>query len=1220
MNRVKGKGWLGILLTALLLCALLLPAATVLAQPPVEWDKTFSEEAEHSSKYAYSGQQTSDGGYILAGYEQNPPDYKIRSFLIKTDANGELQWEKKFPGADEDRWFNSVQQTTDGGYILAGYVSSWETEDTDGWLIKTDANGEMQWEKKFDRTCDDEISSVQQTTDGGYILAGGTYSCDTDICEAWLLKTDANGEMQWEKKFPGADEDRWFNSVQQTTDGGYILADNIWPYDTYHADALLVKTDANGELEWEKTFDSSPKNDIAWCAQQTTDGGYIFTGSTDVLGTEFYRENDWLVKTDANGELEWEKTFAGQPTLYVVGRSVRQTTDGGYIVVGTADSQYWGTADYDALLIKTDAKGNEEWHKIFDGKRPDGHSGDFGNDIQQTTDGGYIIAGHCTMPTNENAAWLIKVAATGPPMLPDLTISQISKPLSLPRGEEASFNVTLKNLSPVEVGNFTVGFYVYQDDTLISEQNQTVASLSGAGTTDVVFAWTPPAAGDYTLKAVADTRNAVEESNETNNERILVISTTRDNWEQFQKDSINSGLSSEPAPLANITKEWDYQVGSTGSAGICVAPLATDDKVFALDAFGGMWAFNAKTGEQLWKTGLSCTGMQFQLATPAYYGGKLYVATNDGHVYALNATSGLISWEKQVFSSTLSQLNTPVKYADGKVYVGSWSSATGGIREYYCLDAADGTILWERESASDGGYYWAGACIIEDYLLFGDDKGVVTCVHKDNKELVDEANLQNIEPTAGQIRSSITYNESTGRICFTEKGRCWAFNFNPETGKLTYQWHTQIGYSTSTPAVYNGRVYVGMGGFGPNGKLYCLNETNGNEIWTFTPNGGVQSSPAISIQGDKHYIYFTSNCENGTAYCLDENGQELWHFTNEQAGTSGGYTLQGVAIYDGMVYFGNDGGYLYALAQGEAPPEYTLTTTVDPANSGSVELNPAGPTYPAGTTVTLTANPAAGYTFDQWSEDLSGSTNPATITMDANKNITAHFIPRPDLSIAGITCPPDVYADEPVIVTATVYNTGAADASAFAVCLYAGDTLLETKTVDSLAAGADADVEFTWTPSATGNFTLKAVADSGNEVAEADETNNELTKEVEVLLPADLTVTGITVPEKPEKIIAGSLVPVTVILLNNGPGEAKTFTVALYAGSIKGKKAGPEEPVGTVTVELLPAGASTAIELTWTPAEAEKYLLRAVADAGDAVKETNETNNELTIEVRVKKH
>jgi FOG: WD40-like repeat len=219
-------------------------------------------------------------------------------------------------------------------------------------------------------------------------------------------------------------------------------------------------------------------------------------------------------------------------------------------------------------------------------------------------------------------------------------------------------------------------------------------------------------------------------------------------------------------------------------AGVNITPLVAENKVFILDALGGLWAFEAKTGKQLWKTDLSSTGYKFQLATPAYAGGKLFVATNDGHVYAIEAKNGGIIWDK-IITGKDDQLNNPVKYAGGKVYLGSWRNKT-----YYCLDATNGEILWQRASTTGGGYYWSGACVAGNYLVFGDESAVLTCVNQDSGELVDEKSLPAITKEAKKIHSSITYSPQTNRVFFTDEGgHCWAFNLNPQTGQLAYAWH-----------------------------------------------------------------------------------------------------------------------------------------------------------------------------------------------------------------------------------------------------------------------------------------------------------------------------------------------------------------------------------------------------------------------------------------------
>jgi outer membrane protein assembly factor BamB len=401
-------------------------------------------------------------------------------------------------------------------------------------------------------------------------------------------------------------------------------------------------------------------------------------------------------------------------------------------------------------------------------------------------------------------------------------------------------------------------------------------------------------------------------------------------WEQFQKDVFNSGLTVGPALTVAPVVGWRQQVdyATKMAAGVNVTPVIAEGRVFVLGALGNAWAFEAKTGKKVWQTELSSASrtFEFQLATPAYGEGRLFVATNDGHVYALAAGSGKILWNKEI-AGPYDQLNTPVKYAGGKVYVGSWRNKT-----YYCLNASSGEVVWRRESTSGGGYYWAGACVVGEYLVYSDEAAVLTCVNKDTGQLVAEKKLKEITPEAKLIHSSITYHPETKRVFFTDEGgHCWAFDFDFQTGKLTYAWHKKLGrISTSTPAVYNGRVYVGTGTYAVAGKLYCLKEATGDTVWEFTPAGegeceysfpGIQASPSLSIQDGGVYIYFITICERGTAYCLDENGKKLWSFTGFEAGTPQGYGTSSVAIADGRVYFGNDGGWVYALTTaGKTPP------------------------------------------------------------------------------------------------------------------------------------------------------------------------------------------------------------------------------------------------------------------------------------------------------------
>jgi hypothetical protein len=184
-----------------------------------------------------------------------------------------------------------VQQTSDGGYILAGFTDSFGAGINDAWLIKTDANGNKVWDKTFGGSGGDVALAVQQTSDGGYILAGVTTSYGTGNEDAWLIKTDANGNEVWDATFGGSNYDETY-AVQQTSDGGYILAGGTYSFGAGNNDAWLIKTDANGNKVWDKTFGGSG-GEVALAVQQTSNGGYILAGATS--------GGAWLIKTDGNG-------------------------------------------------------------------------------------------------------------------------------------------------------------------------------------------------------------------------------------------------------------------------------------------------------------------------------------------------------------------------------------------------------------------------------------------------------------------------------------------------------------------------------------------------------------------------------------------------------------------------------------------------------------------------------------------------------------------------------------------------------------------------------------------------------------------------------------------------------------------------------------------------------------------------------------------------------
>jgi len=320
-------------------------------------------------------QQTTDGGYVIAGHTRSFGAGQADVWLLKTDANGVQLWANTFGGSEEDVGY-SVRQTTDEGYIIASNIG----------LIKTDNNGVQQWSNNQSIARD-----VQQTADGGFIVTGN----GRNQADVFLLKLDTNGLQQWLKNYGGSDTDIGY-SVSQTSDLGYIITGFTRSFGAGNSDVWLIRTDASGTETWNRTFgDSGDDNGLS--VHQTSDGGYIIVGNT---------HNDiWLIKTDANGSKDWDQIFGGNNSDE--GLSGHQTMDGGYIVAGRTFS--FGEGGSDVWLIKTDSQGSEQWMKTFGGV-----TDDVGFSVQQTTDGGYIITGITfSFGAGDGDAWLIKTDSQG---------------------------------------------------------------------------------------------------------------------------------------------------------------------------------------------------------------------------------------------------------------------------------------------------------------------------------------------------------------------------------------------------------------------------------------------------------------------------------------------------------------------------------------------------------------------------------------------------------------------------------------------------------------------------------------------------------------------------------------------------------------------------------------------------------------------------------------
>jgi hypothetical protein len=400
-----------------------------MAQPPIQWQRCLGGIY---SDQGYSIVQTTDGGYAIVGFAISSDGdctdnhtQKARAadvFVARLDNTGKTIWEECLGGTSSDEGF-SIVQTTDEGFIIAGYTSSTDGDasglhglkgqDQDAWVVKIDGNGKIEWQHCYGGTDIDYANSIIQTTDGGYLFAGYTRSTDGDVTgfhggnsDAWVVKLNGTGTIEWQKCFGGSDAD-FANSIIQTMDSDYVIVGGASSNDgdvsgnhspsqlTY--DVWVLKLDQAGNIIWQHCYGGS-QTDEAKKIIQTSDGGYAiaaFTDSHDDDVTGFHGTTNWdawILRLDQGGNLIWEKCYGGSGNEE--GMSLVQTSDGGFVFTGCADSPDGDLSgiplhgDDDAWLVKINPAGVIEWQELLGGSHMD-----FANQLIRTLDGGYAFIG-----------------------------------------------------------------------------------------------------------------------------------------------------------------------------------------------------------------------------------------------------------------------------------------------------------------------------------------------------------------------------------------------------------------------------------------------------------------------------------------------------------------------------------------------------------------------------------------------------------------------------------------------------------------------------------------------------------------------------------------------------------------------------------------------------------------------------------------------------------
>jgi outer membrane protein assembly factor BamB len=795
-----------------------------------------------------------------------------------------IQWNKTYGGAAFD-WAWSMVRTSDGGYALAGRTKSFGAGGVDDfWLVKTNGDGNMQWSRTYGGTGYDYAYSVVQTTDGGYAIAGTIEGSGSDY-NFWLVKTDSLGNMQWNAVYGGSRSDYAY-SVIQTSDGGYALAGETWISSSQCA-FWLVKTDSSGNMQWSHTYGGA-YCDSARSVIQTSDGGYAIVGTTQPSSTAY--SDVWLVRTDSYGNVLWDKKYLGTGSANDYGYSVIQTSDGGYAIAGS--TQVSGIPEYEMLLLKTDSNGNVQWM----GKYAISYY-DRACSVIQTNDGGYAIAGYYT---SENAYYgaLKKIYANG-----------------TEQWERRLWDGAIVSVVQTADGGYALG-----------------------GSTNKY------SAGDYDFWLI----------------KVAPETPTVDWWPMFGHDARRTGASTSTAPNTNDTL-WTFELYTTHMGGpvaadgiVFIGPDSPNDKIYAL---------NATTGEVLWNVTVGGGSSSFAVS-----GGTVYVSNQGSHkLYAFNELTGNLLWS----FTTTGNPGGPL-ISEGMVFFSTWWEG-----KIYALNASTGSLLWSWQTPA-GTKAIAGPAVADGMVFFSSAfDGVVYC----------------FDEFTGTPKWNFThgaYSDNTAAvvdgIVFIGGGSSGVFYaLNETNGQLIWSYSTGADLHTS-PSIHNGKVFFGAN----NGKVYALNTSTGSLLWSYQ-TGDVVCGPVIYADGK---VFFTSR--DRKVYALNEStGSLIWSYDTSRRTEPGLPIVANGILYVPTGVWYESAQISYLIAFGPVPTGYfklTITSTIGGTTSPSgIKI------YPAGSNVNVQALPNTGYYLDHWELDGAniGSSNPITITMNSNHNLHAVFMQIP---------------------------------------------------------------------------------------------------------------------------------------------------------------------------------------------------------------------------------
>ena len=376
------------------------PTAPVASDPIVTWQRTVGTSGSEAARAVVANP---DGSFVAAGGIVPAASGDQQILLVKVDSAGELVWQREFGGSETD-FGQTLTRAPDGGYVIGGSTYSFGVANSDVYLIKTDADGNLEWQKTYGGDKWETVYGIVPTSDGGFAAAGWTSSYDAPGgSDAFFIKTDVLGNLLWRKQFGGNDHDATY-SVAETADGGFILTGETESFGAGSFDLFMVKTNANGEMVWQKAFGGTGfdrgRDVIA------TPSGYVAAGWIGSSGvSNHHGEYDvYVLKVNLDGQLLWQYCYGGAG--YDGCEAIAATPDGGFAAAGHLQSTTTGVTT--GYLLKINESGSLLWQRTY------GNSSEAVEAVASAPDGGLIVAGcHLSEATGDLDVFLVKTNASG---------------------------------------------------------------------------------------------------------------------------------------------------------------------------------------------------------------------------------------------------------------------------------------------------------------------------------------------------------------------------------------------------------------------------------------------------------------------------------------------------------------------------------------------------------------------------------------------------------------------------------------------------------------------------------------------------------------------------------------------------------------------------------------------------------------------------------------